>query len=47
MRHVSQQKTSERGGQAPAAHPEDADLETAVYDGALAHTGDLDPSYIS
>lgn len=30
---------------APRAQPEDADLETAVYD-ALAHTGDLDPSYI-
>ena len=30
---------------APRARPQDVDLETAVYD-ALAHTGDLDPSYI-
>lgn len=32
-------------GRSPRAQPEDVDLETAVYD-ALAHTGDLDPSYI-
>ena len=29
----------------PRVQPENADLEAAVYD-ALAHTGDLDPSYI-
>ncbi|MGM4910132.1 BON domain-containing protein [Rhizobium sp. 768_B6_N1_8] len=32
-------------GRRPRAQPEDVDLETAVYD-ALAHAGDLDPSYI-
>lgn len=32
-------------GRGPRIQPEDADLETAVYD-ALAHAGDLDPSYI-
>lgn len=32
-------------GEGPRVQPENADLETAVYD-ALAHAGGLDPSYI-